>query len=615
MLTLFCLFYFHPYHGIRHDSILYLGQALQILEPQQFGKDLFFAYGSQSKYTFFPEIIAWLLKYFQPAEIFLTLTLLGLLAFALASVALLRRLFPDAHRWYGLLALLALPAGYGGQLIFGYAEPFFTGRSLAEPVLLLSLALFLSQRYWLAFGLWLVALSIHPLQSLPLLMLVFGYLVLQDRRWWLLLWIMVLMLGLLAWLGLAPFDQLYIQHDPQWNNWIVERTPQVFVSAWRYQDWCYWLTDIFLVWLLTRYSGGQLHQFAGATIIASVMGMLATLILADGLGLVLPTALQLWRTHWLLHWLAMASVPFLLTNIWRTEDAFRSPRLPLLLSIVTFGVPFGSGGHTPFIILGLIPLYIFWLRITVRLTSSTVHKLLQVFPWLLLLLGVVKHCQDVMVVYQRMEGVREAARPEFMLMGYPVIAALVIYTAIFLWRSSLRLRPFLLMVLLAADLHAVDVWDRRNQWTRNIESRQYSPSAFGVKIEPLSQIFWENELLAAWLILGQPSYLNPQQAAGIAFNRGTAVEVVRREKLFQGFLLQQQICQIMNGLNGDNGCQIDDEIVRTLCADSFGPDYFVLTSELEREEPLGSLSIAGGVKGDRVINYKLYGCKKIMAQR
>ena len=62
LLLLFLLIYLHPYHGIRHDAILYLGQSLLRWRPEQFGQDLFFAFGSQAQFTLFPQILAWFLS-------------------------------------------------------------------------------------------------------------------------------------------------------------------------------------------------------------------------------------------------------------------------------------------------------------------------------------------------------------------------------------------------------------------------------------------------------------------------------------------------------------------------------------------------------------------------
>ena len=605
LFAFFWLLYLHPYHGIRHDSVLYLGQALLVREPQQFAHDLFFAYGSQSKYTFFPEITAWLLGYFRPAEIFLILTLLGLCAFAAASFALTRALFAREQRFYALLALLILPTGYGGHLIFSYAEPFFSGRSVAEPLVLAAIAAWLANRRWFATLCWLLAASIHPLQALTVPMLVFGVLVWQDRRWWHLLWLAIPIVGL-GWMGIAPFDQLLTRQDPQWHGWIAERTPQVFITSWQYEAWGYWLTDIFLGWLVVQHATGRLQLLMRGAIIATVLGMLATLVFADGLGLVLPTGLQLWRAQWLLHWLTMASVPLLLVTHWRSDRGF-SPRFALLLVIVVYGVPLGAIAPSALAVLGLIPLYLAWPHLT-GVTSPWLMSTLRGFVWLMVVLGLAKYAQGVWTIYVRMEGVREAVRPEFMLVSYPLVAGVLVYVGLLAWDRVKRWRMVLIAVLLLAVFHAADVWDRRNQWTRHIESAQYSPNLFGVPLAPTAQVFWEEELLAPWLILHRPHFINAQQAAGVAFNRGTAAEVERRWKLLSVFDMQKQICKLLNGLSGNEACVVDDEQIALLCADRARPDYFVLTNRL-KSTPQGKWSIIGGSKGDKNITYYLYDCK------
>lgn len=604
LLAVFWLFYLHPYHGIRHDSVLYLGQALLVREPQQFAQDLFFAYGSQSKYTFFPELVAWLLNYFRPAEIFLTLTLVGLCAFAAAAFALIRTLFTPEQHFYALLAVLILPAGYGGHLIFSYAEPFFSGRSIAEPLVLATLAAWIANRRWLAAICWLLAASIHPLQALTIPMLAFGVLVWQDKRWWHLLWLAIPMVGLGFW-GIAPFDQLVMRHGPEWHSWIAERTPHVFVSSWQYEAWGYWLTDIFLGWLVVQRASGRLQSVMRGAIIATVLGMVATLVFADWLGLVLPTGLQLWRAQWLLHWLAMASVSWLLVAHWRADGGF-NPRLALLLAIVVYGVPLGAIAPSPLAILAMIPLYLAWPHLPTTI-SSWLMRMLRGFAWLTLVLGLAKYGQGVWSIYARMEGVREAMRPEFMLASYPLVAGMLVYAGLLAWERAKRWRIVLIAALLLALAHAVDVWDRRTQWTHYIESAQYSPGLFGVSLEPGSQIFWEDELLASWLILNRPSFMNSQQAAGIAFNRGTAVEVVRRQKILDIFSMQKQICSLLNNLNSNNACAVDDQQIGTLCSNSAGPNYLVLTDRLQTA-PQGTWSITGGSKGDRQITYYLYRC-------
>ena len=46
-----------PYRGVRHDALLYLGQALRRLMPDRFANDLFLQVASQEKYSFFSPLM------------------------------------------------------------------------------------------------------------------------------------------------------------------------------------------------------------------------------------------------------------------------------------------------------------------------------------------------------------------------------------------------------------------------------------------------------------------------------------------------------------------------------------------------------------------------------
>ncbi|UWU56157.1 hypothetical protein NDR96_14460 [Stenotrophomonas maltophilia] len=96
--------YLRPYTGIRHDATLYLAQALRLLDPDIFNRDLFFVAGSQADFTLFPQLLASLLRHFQPGDLFLVLSLLGRIAFYGASWYLIRALFPQLgagrHCWH-----------------------------------------------------------------------------------------------------------------------------------------------------------------------------------------------------------------------------------------------------------------------------------------------------------------------------------------------------------------------------------------------------------------------------------------------------------------------------------------------------------------------------------
>lgn len=605
LLVLFLLVYLRPYYGIRHDAVLYLGQALLHWQPEQFGQDLFFAYGSQAQFTLFPQLAAWLLPHFGAAELFRWGTLVGLVAFVVGSAVLLARLLPVGQRYYALLALLILPSGYGGWRVFSYAEPFLTARSLSEPLVLLSLAAYIGGSPSLAAASWLFAAALHPLQSVPAALAIWLDRVAQDRRWLHLLWL-PLLAALVGALGWPPFDRFIQTYDAQWFSWIEEPNRHVFITRWQTSGWGYLLTDLFLGWLVLRQSEGALHRFARMVLVATLLGCLAALLLADGLHLVFFTGLQLWRTQWLLHWLAMACVPWLLLRQWRADGGF-STRLLMLLAFVVLGTPGAAGVTLPLVAL-LALLYLYWDRLKF-LARPVVLSLVKPAILFALLLAVGKHIHSMITIFTQADGSREVIRPEYSLFSYPLVAAGIVTGGLWLWQRRGYWCMPLLITLIAASLYAFSVWDRRNTWTRYIEAAQFSSVLFGVELRPAAQVYWTGELVAPWLILNRPSYFNGHQTSGLLFNRGTAEEAYRREEVLRILSFQENICDIMNALNSNDSCAVDDAVVAEACAKADGQlDYLVLNQKL-RTSALGEWRITGGLKGDRPITYRLYQCR------
>ncbi len=610
VLAFALLVYYRPYHGIRHDSILYLGQALLRWMPNEFSSDLFFAFGSQAKFTLFPQLVAVAFDHFLPADFFLGMTLLGLLSFVLASLILVHRLFAPAYCYWALLLLTVLPSGYGGYGVFAYAEAFFTGRSFAEPLVLLALAAIWGRHYFLSACLWLCAALIHPLQALPALILVWSFLVLQDRRWLHALWLPALALTL-GWLGISPLSALVAPYDAQWMEWIREPNQHVFLLNWELTTWCHVATDIFLVSLVAFGQGIRLAVLARALLLTLLVGFVASLVLVDGLGLVFPTGLQLWRVQWLVHWFAVASIPFSLVQLSRDAES-RSIRLGLFVAIVAMGLPSGGLAPSPLAVLILIPLFVFW----PRLRPAVGPKMQRLLAWSIPAvqgLGLIKFTLAVFDVFHRFDEAREQVRPEFMLLSYPLVSGALIFGIWFLHRRY-RGRAWWPWLGLGAAcvflLYAADTWDRRSQWTRYIETAQGVGDVFGVPLKPGGQVFWYRELEAPWLILRRPSYFNGHQMSGLLFNRGTAEEGARREDLFKLMEFQIGLCRIMNTLNNStDSCAIDEELVTQACEGSAGQlSYLVLDNAL-KVPALGSWRIkGGGIRGDDDVTYYLYQC-------
>jgi hypothetical protein len=595
---------------MRHDSVLYLGQALLRAKPDVFGKDLFFAYGSQAQFTVFPQLLGWILGYVDAARLFLSLTLFGLILFTVASAILAWQLLPVHNRLWGLLAVLVMPSMYGGLHIFSYLEQFATGRTVAEPLTLLALAAFLRQRWIITFLLWLAAALIHPLQALPALLFVWVYLVYQDRRWLKALWLVGLGL-LLALVGITPFSKLLLQYDPQWLEGVREANKHIFLSLWEFNDWCYLLTDLFLVWLTMCSADGLLKPVCRALLCATLAALAASALLVDVLHLVWFAGLQIWRMHWLLHWLAMASLPFLLYRLY-AEGQVARPRLLLLLAIAALGASV-STAISPGAVLILIPLFLIYPRIETKI-SPIMKRVLKAAILLTLLLACAKHVLHSFHRFANVDRNWNMLHIDLALLAYPLFMGTLIAAGVWLWGRSIQARGIIMLVLGAWLAYATLFWDRRSDWTLAIENAAANESVFGVRLRPGAQIFWENELVAPWIVLQRPSYLNNNQTAGLLFNRGTAEQARIRQNVLSVLEIQTQLCGVMNTLNrSNNSCLIDETAVRDACeASEGGLDYLVLRNPL-KSHTLGSWTALPG-QGQRPVTYYLYQCNDFSVQ-
>ncbi|NSL55313.1 hypothetical protein [Uliginosibacterium aquaticum] len=615
LLLALLLVYLHPYHGLRHDSILYLGQALLRARPDEFGLDLFFAFGSQASFTLFPDFVAFLLQAtgVSAPVLFMWLTAASSLCFLLASGLLVRRLFPETFHFWVLLALLVMPAGYGGHKIFAYLEPFFTARSVAEPLVLLALALWFGNRRVWALMAWMLAAVCHPLQALPAVLLVWLDLVLADRRWLHLLWpgVLLFALGLMGW---APAGKLVQVYDEQWFKWIVVPSPHLFVFSWQPDAYAYLLLDLFVAFLTWQRASSELmSRFARSVLLATGVAFVASAVLADGLHLVLPTSLQLWRMHWILHWFAMAAAPWLLISSVRLEGG-RSLRTLLLLACLAFGVQTGGLGISPFVVPILMLLYLFLPRIEGKISAS-IQKLLFAVVVGVIFLGVLKFSYGIFLLSEKYGGDRSHFREEFVLLSFPLIAVTLMAGGVALWRHIVKIRAFLIFFLVLGLLYAFQSWDRRTVWTQYIESAQNSENIFGVEIEPGAQVFWDGELLAPWLILNRPVYFDGQQTAGLAFSRGTAEEAYKRKDVMEIVQVQRQICSVVNSLQGEQShCRIDNDVVADACRKSEGKLGYLVLDDALNAPAIGSWKIKGGMVKDKNMTYYLYRCKDFVGK-
>jgi hypothetical protein len=612
LLTLFLLVYLRPYYGIRHDSVLYFGQAMLRWKPEQFAKDLFFGFGGQAEYTLFPHLAAGLMHLFPADGVFLALTVFGRFAFLAASYILLRRILPQRDAYWGLLSILIMPSFYGGLEIFAYAETFATARTLAEPLALLALAAALQRRWLWTVTAWSIAALLHPLQAISAALIIWVLQLIRMGWPWLhSLWFVVLGALLVTAVGNEPAS-LFARYDALWLESVISGPKQVFVMHWQWQDACYLLTDIFLVALVLRHASGSLQEMARASIVATCIGFASSIILGDLMRLVIPTGLQFWRVQWMLHWLAMATIPWQAMRLLRA-GAPEGPRFLALIGIAVLGSPQGPSS-SPVAVLLLIPLFLTWPRLRNRMRPAMTSVLKSAIV-AALLVAYVRYGLIVIDKFGQHGSDREVLRLEYLLMSHPLVIAPLVIAAILAWRSGHRaMRAGLVAFGIAWLAYAIGDWDRRNTLVRHVEGASVGNPLFGVELDQGGNVLWAHDmhiepLLATWMALGRPSYYNEMQSAGVPFSREMAIELHAREKVVEVFKLQAAICSVMNELTrSPRSCAPDENAMREICEAAEGKlNYVVLKQEL-KFGVFGRWSIPAERWGDLPATYYLYRC-------
>lgn len=610
LLGLTMLLLIHRNWGIDHDATLYFGQALAQHEPELFRRDLFFLHGSQASYTVFPWLTGHLLDFIAPIALFFWGGLFGLLFFATSSWYCLRALFPQVQRYWAWLAVLTLPTYYGRAIIFSYAEPFFTPRPFAEGLCLLAIALFARQRLAWAFASLLAAGLLHPLPTIAAALVIWPWLVSRNRRWLHAFWLVVPIL-VVAWLGIPPFDGLLTRLDDFWLSNLRAANGQLFVTGWAWMDYRILALDVLLLGSAWRICHGRFGNWCLAALIGLALGIGGSLVFVDGLHLVLPTALQLWRVHWLAHWFAMAAMGVLLLDaLVQHRDLPRAALLCLTALLVWGGVTW--------IWLPFAALYLAWPFVATRLRHPTRRVLGLLFASAMALL-LIQFASNEWANF-RLAGSRlDLYAIDKRLLAYPVLALGLPLSCWAVWQHcGSRLRLVLLLTLLCpAAVIAGLRWDIRAPERQVLDAHANSPDLFGASLPKDATVYWDSmSLLGTWSVLHRADYFDPQQLSGMAFNRGTVDAAIARIARLTPLMNESAACrQRMTKAGANFDCRISTASMRRACGPgaTTPPDFLVLPFR-QAQHAMGTWTLRDPQTSRPINTYWLYRCSDVIAE-
>lgn len=574
-----------PYHGIRHDGLLYLGQTFMQSDPQGLVHDMFFAFGSQDSYS----VVSWFLSLvYQASGVasgqFLVL-LIAQVALLAAAYRWMARYVDPRELWVGFVLLIVMQRLYGGFAIFAFGERFVTARTFAEPLLLWSFVLVAERRWAWAAGTWSLGALAHPLMAIPVLAIVWVRGVMADRR---VVWLLLGILPLLAlgYFDVAPFSGLMRSYDVEWLRLIEKVNRQVLVAHWGTVDHMSLLTDCLVLATAHHYLPFRKPWWAAVVMVSGLLTM-ASLLLGDLAKNQLIIQLQLWRVHWIAHLLALLCLPAVFMALWRLQCSARVAAWALVASVI--GANSRSDDMWPALIWAAL-----WLLGGVRAWVPSRPALWKLGTAVSIAMVLIGSLQGLLVNLDALPGATLRTlgmQPALWILLVASIPVVTLPVTAVLLHGVVKLRRFyfLLLLLAVAGWAALGAreWDRRSDWTRYIETHAFTPHPWQGLIPIDAQVYWHPTSLPTWALLRRASYVSYEQGAGLLFNRGTAMTYKARSGALEKLAFQERICKLLVVLPGEaqeslNECFPTDDLVRSVCKAPQAPDFVIFNKRLSR---------------------------------
>jgi hypothetical protein len=422
-----------------------------------------------------------------------------------------------------------MPAFYGGLHTLSFGEGFATPRLPAEGLALWALWALARNRLAAAAAIVAVIAVLHPLVAATVLGTGFLVLVFLDRRWAVAGIVGLAVIAGMAVAGITPFDRIAQAMDPEWLAVVAERNAYLFPASWQARDWC----GVILATAATLSSAAVLSGWRRhlmlAAMLAGLGGLLATHLGADIWRNLFLIQAQPYRALWLLQVFACLGTGLLIVRLWRT-----TPDGPSLAALIGLSWMIGLALHpVTGAGVGSVAYAIAALRLrgamppfpaAVRTTSNVAAGLL---------LGFLIVSRAYVLVQRMAAGSGDGAPLEVSShFGIVEIAAAAVLALGIARISPRAARTVLPLAALALVVVAAAGWDRRDAWSRTL-TETHAAAVLEAQLTATAQVYWEDDVRGAWLLLRRPSYISYTQGAGLAFNRRTALAFRDRARALQ----------------------------------------------------------------------------------
>jgi hypothetical protein len=586
------------HYSLVGDGKLYALQALARINPA-LNADVYLAATSQDKYTLFSPLYAWTIRalgFLNAGAVLFALFTACLFA---AAWGMARQLWDESLAWLAACLLMIADSNYGAYGVFRYTEGYLTARTVAEGLVVVSLALHFRGFTKLS---WLIAagsMLIHPLMTLPGLLLL-ACLSLPLRY---------SLVGAVGGVGLCivlviavsisqgAAGYLAVISGP-WLEMVRERSQFLFLRYWHIADWeMHARAFLCLVLGALSASDARVRRLCFAAALVGATGLIIAFIAGTQTPVAILLQGQAWRWFWITAFTAVIILVPTAIRLWQ-DGGCGAVCAVLLIASWTF--PPVNGAY-----LAAAALLLWMARGRVQPPTQAFLKML---IWALANVwsvfttrAVVKSDGPLMI--ERLRSIWTLQIPVLLLLGLA-----------YRWTSSVRttyplIAGTLLMLVVCAfaipgSFDRIGTSGTRGEIAAFSDWRAAIPPTDNVLIVP-----GRNSAAFVWFSLQRPSYLTVDQSAGVVFSAVTSLEIRRRAEVLLPIedpdwkLLTQNIQKARGEKIANQTRALTPERLTAICAD---PQLgFVIAKE---SLGFGALSHTGPGEWQ---GWNLYDCRHV----
>jgi hypothetical protein len=518
----------HRHQGIALDGKLYAVQAMARVNPA-LAVDVYLANTSQDRYTFFSPIYAAVIARTGLESAELSLFILCTVWFLVAAWFLARELSTAEVAWLAAALLVITTGYYGASTILHYSETYLTARSLAEALVVTSLACHFGGRWRIAILFSVGAFLIHPLMALP------GFLLLIGLRFpvrQVLIGagagVLAIFIVALADLNAPPGMRFLTLVDAPWLDMIRQRSQFLFFEYWTLDDWQINARPLLsLAVTAIVIEDERIRRLCATAMTVGVAG-LAVAFIASNVG---PVAMllegQAWRWMWITSFVGVLLLAPTALAAWSDEKCGTLCACLLISSWVFPAIP--SAGPQ------LLALVLWSLRSHIspgysrHLRWAAAMFVLIAVVWAIgtawsgLASPLAESGRDPKWIAD-IRAVCGLQIPALMLVGLFWYGIKVATTS---WRAALAgVVAMMAALILPGSLKQVGSLSTGKEIQEFADWRDAVPATSSVLVAPTG-----NSASFVWFTLGRPSYMSVDQSAGVVFSHATAVEIRRRSEV------------------------------------------------------------------------------------